>query len=227
MDVHALGLWAHTAPPAPQVQRLSEALRADVVVVGAGYTGLSAALHLAEAGSQVVVLEADEIGFGGSGRNVGLVNAGLWMPPDNVVRTLGADRGERLIALLGDAPSLVFDLIARHGIDCEGTRTGTLHCAIGQRGLKQIEGRAAQWQRRGAAVELLDRAETESKTGSATFDGALLDRRAGTIQPLAYARGLARAAAAAGARLFSGSPVVSTARHDGRWSVRTSAGAVS
>src|SRR5262245_9809931 len=95
----ALGLWARTAPPAPRMPRLSEALRAEIVVVGAGYTGLSAALHLAAAGSQVVVLEADEIGFGGSGRNVGLVNAGLWMRPDNVVRTLGADRGERLIAL--------------------------------------------------------------------------------------------------------------------------------
>jgi L-pipecolate oxidase len=222
----SLGLWARTAPPAPPAPRLAEPLSAEIVVVGAGYTGLSAALHLAEAGSDVVVLEADEIGFGGSGRNVGLVNAGLWMPPNDVVRTLGADRGERLIALLGDAPSLVFDLIARHGIDCEATRTGTLHCAVGQRGLKQIEGRAAQWQKRGAPVRLLDRGETESKTGSAAFEGALLDLRAGTIQPLAYARGLARTAAAAGARLFVDSPVTTTEHKDGRWIARTPGGSV-
>jgi glycine/D-amino acid oxidase-like deaminating enzyme len=226
MHADPLGLWARTAPPAPHAPRLSEALRADVVVVGAGYTGLSAALHLAESGGDVVVLEADAIGFGGSGRNVGLVNAGLWMPPDDVVRMLGAEHGERLIALLGDAPSLVFDLIARHGIDCEATRTGTLHCAVGRRGLKQIEGRAAQWQTRGAPVRLLDRAETESKTGSATFEGALLDLRAGTIQPLAYARGLARAAAAAGARLFVESPVVAAEHKDGRWIARTPGGSV-
>src|SRR5262245_44819827 len=121
------GLWARTAPPAPEAPRLTEALLVDAVVVGGGYTGLSAGLHLAEIGTDVVVLEADEIGSGASGRNVGLVNAGLWMPPNDVVRTLGAGHGERLNALLGDAPSRVFDLIERHNIDCEATRAGTLH----------------------------------------------------------------------------------------------------
>ena len=227
MHADPLGLWGRTAPPAPPAPRLTEALEADVVVVGAGYTGLSAALHLAEAGVDVIVLEAAEIGFGGSGRNVGLVNAGLWLPPTDVIRTLGTTYGERLVTLLSDAPSLVFDLIERHGIDCEATRTGTLHCAVGRRGLRQLEARAAQWQALGAPVRLLDRAEAEAKTGSGAFEGALLDRRAGTIQPLAYARGLAKAAAGAGARLFVQSPVVSAARHDGRWTARTPEGAVS
>jgi glycine/D-amino acid oxidase-like deaminating enzyme len=227
MHTDPFGLWGRTAPPAPPAPRLTEALEADVVVVGAGYTGLSAALHLAEAGVGVIVLEAAEIGFGGSGRNVGLVNAGLWLPPTDVIRTLGTTYGERLVTLLSDAPSLVFDLIERHGIDCEATRTGTLHCAVGRGGLKQLEARAAQWQARGAPVRLLDRAEAEAKTGSGAFAGALLDRRAGTIQPLAYARGLAKAAAGAGARLFVRSPVVSAARHDGRWTARTPEGAVS
>jgi glycine/D-amino acid oxidase-like deaminating enzyme len=221
------GLWARTTPPPPAAPRLAEAVRADVAVVGAGYTGLSAALHLAEAGADVVVLEAADIGFGGSGRNVGLVNAGLWLPPDDVVRTLGPQHGERILALLGDAPDLVFDLIGRHAIDCEATRTGSLHCAVGQRGLTQLERRAAQWEARGAPLRLLGRAEAEAKTGSAAFEGALLDLRAGTIQPLAYAHGLAKAAAGAGARLFAQSPVVTAQRRDSRWAVHTSAGVVS
>ena len=83
----------------------------DVAVVGGGYTGLSAALHLCEGGAKVAVLEAVEIGFGGSGRNVGLVNAGMWVMPDEVPKTLGPEYGDRLLALLGNAPGVVFALI--------------------------------------------------------------------------------------------------------------------
>src|SRR3546814_17016041 len=89
----------------------------DVAVVGGGYTGLSAALHLAEAGAGVVLLEAAEIGFGGAGRNVGLVNAGMWVMPDTLVETLGQARGEALLDLLGRAPRRVLDLTETHGIE--------------------------------------------------------------------------------------------------------------
>ena len=118
------------------------------MVIGAGFTGLSAALHLAEGGARVAVLEAAEIGFGGSGRNVGLVNAGLWIMPDEVPSVLGALHGERLLDTLGNAPRLVFDTIERLGIACEAERQGTLHCAVGPAGLAEIEQRAAQWQAR-------------------------------------------------------------------------------
>src|SRR3546814_6836393 len=106
----------------------------DVAVVGGGYTGRSAALHLAEAGAGVSLLEAAEVGFGGAGRNVGLVNAGLWVMPNDLLTTLDAPYGERLLEQLGDAPRLVFDLIESLGIDCEATQTGTLHCAAGKKG---------------------------------------------------------------------------------------------
>ena len=180
----------------------------DVAVIGAGYTGLSAALHLAEAGRRVVVLEAADVGFGASGRNVGLVNAGMWVLPDVLPRRLGDVHGARLLQLLGDAPSLVFDLVARHGMACEALRRGTLHCAVGASGLAGLRARARQWQRLGAPVELLGRDETAARVGTTAYAGALLDRRAGTIQPLAYARGLARAAVGAGAALHGGSAVV-------------------
>src|SRR5580698_101045 len=95
------GLWEATAPPAPPTSPLKGQVRADVAVVGCGYTGLSAALRLAESGAKVVALEAVEIGFGGAGRNVGLGNAGMWLAPDEVATRLGADYGERLLKLLG------------------------------------------------------------------------------------------------------------------------------
>ncbi|AWN49793.1 FAD-dependent oxidoreductase [Methylobacterium terrae] len=226
-DPRSHGLWERTAPPAPDAVPLRGEARADVAVVGAGYTGLSAALHLAKAGARVTVLEGEAVGFGGSGRNVGLVNAGLWVKPDLVPAALGLERGERLLALLGAAPRLVFDLVAEHGIACEAVSEGTLHCAVGNKGLSDLEDRARQWQARGAPVRLLDAAEAARATGTPAYAGALLDARAGTIQPLAYARGLGRAALAAGAVLHTGSPVVGVAEEGSRWRLTTPGGTVS
>lgn len=220
------GLWERTAPPGPQTPALAGDVAAEVAVVGAGFTGLSAALHLAERGVDVVVLEAAEVGYGASGRNVGLVNAGMWVMPDALEAALGPVHGPRLLALLGDGPAAVFDLVARHGIPCEAEPVGTLHCAVGQSGLAEIEARAAQWSRLGAPVELLDATATAARTGTQAFAGALLDRRAGTIQPLAYVRGLARAAIAAGARVHGDSPVVATQRAGDAWRLVTARGSV-
>jgi glycine/D-amino acid oxidase-like deaminating enzyme len=215
-----------TAPPAPETSGLKGSIRVDTAIVGGGYTGLSAALHLAEAGANVALLEAVEIGFGGAGRNVGLVNAGMWVMPDVLGDVLGGDYGERLLELLGDAPKLVFDLIERHRIECEVERAGTLHCAVGLKGLRELEQRAAQWSRRGAPVELLNAADTAAKIGSSAYAGSLWDRRAGTIQPLAYARGLARSAVNAGAKTFTRSAVTSAERVDGKWKLQAAGGHV-
>jgi glycine/D-amino acid oxidase-like deaminating enzyme len=225
-DPRSHGLWEKTAPNPPLTARLEETISADVVIVGGGYTGLSAALHLAEAGANVVLLEAAEIGFGGAGRNVGLINAGMWVMPDDFPKELGPIYGERLLDLLGNGPALVRELIEKHAIACELKKNGTLHCAVGPEGLKELEERARQWQTRGAPVTLLDAAETERRVGSAAYAGSLLDMRAGTLQPLAYARGLAHAAVKAGARLHTGSAVVATGEVDGRKFVKTAFGQV-
>lgn len=103
-DPRSHGLWEKTAPAPPLTTRLEESVTADVVIVGGGYTGLSAALHLAQAGTNVVLLEAAEIGFGGAGRNVGLINAGMWVMPDDFPKELGPVHGERLLDLLGNGP---------------------------------------------------------------------------------------------------------------------------
>lgn len=218
------GLWAASAPPPPETSALDQTLKADVAIIGAGYTGLSAALHLAEGGASVIVLEAQSIGHGGSGRNAGLVNAGLWVTPNGIKAELGEARGERLITALETAPDLVFDLIENHGIDCEATREGTLHCAESPAGYRDLEDRFAQWTDRGAPVDLLGPADAAPMIGSTAYHGALLDKRAGTIQPLGYARGLAHAAITAGARVFTDSRVTSCRRENGKWVVNTPSG---
>lgn len=225
-DPRTHGLWEASAPPAPVTSSLTESAEADVVIVGGGYTGLSCALHLSEAGKSVVLLEAHEFGFGGAGRNVGLINAGLWLMPDDVSAAAGEVYGERLLAALGDGPALVMSLIERHRIDCELERKGTLHCAVGAAGLEELRRREAQWLKRGAPVSLLAARDTAERVGTSAYAGALLDRRAGTLQPLAYARGLAHAAGAAGARLYTSSPVVSAERAGVRWDIRTPEGRV-
>lgn len=225
-DPHSHGLWEQTAPPPPATRALGGETKVDVAVVGAGFTGLSAALHLAEGGAKVAVLEAVEIGYGGSGRNVGLVNAGMWVMPDELPTVVGDIYGTRLLDLLGNAPRVVFELIERHGIACEAERQGTLHCAVGEEGLAELSERVRQWQARGAPVRLLDANETARKVGTTAYTGSLLDERAGTIQPLAYVRGLAHAAAAAGAAIYTSSPVIAADDDGSTWRLQTPRGSV-
>lgn len=224
-DPFTHGLWEASAPPAPEAPPLQAHRSVDVAIVGAGYTGLSAALHLAEGGASALVLEAMDIGFGGSGRNVGLVNAGLWVMPAALPERLGPVHGPRLLERLGEGPSVVFGLIDRHGIPCEAVRQGTLHCAVGASGFRGLGERARQWQALGAPVELLDASAAARLTGTTAYSGALLDRRAGTLQPLAYARGLARAAQAAGATLHAHSPLAAVRDEGTHWRLTTAQGA--
>lgn len=196
---------------------LGSDIHADLLVIGGGFTGCWAAYEAARSGAGVVVLEANTIGHGGSGRNVGLVNAGLWLPPEDIIKKLGEEAGARLIDALSVAPDVVFDFIAENEIDCEATRNGTLHLAHAPAGLKDLENRFRQGNRIGAPVRLLDAAETARRTGSQAFSGSLFDPRAGTIQPLAYCRGLARAARLKGAQIFERSGVSRIRRDGDKW----------
>ncbi len=219
-------LWEATTEQPPESKPLEGSCAVDIVVIGAGFTGCSAALRLAQASADVCVIEAQDIGHGASGRNVGLVNAGLWVEPTEIEAELGQENGRRLNDVLTQAPDSVFDLIEQHRIDCEVTRAGTLQCAHAPGGFRKLERRAEQLIGGGAPVKMLSPDEAGEKIGSDAFHGALLDPRAGTIQPLSYVRGLAKAASRVGAKLYTRSPV-NALTHDGQqWCAATSRGSV-
>ena len=227
MPITLQSLWQASANNPFTGQALAHHAHTDVAIIGGGYGGLSAALELAKSGLDVHLLEAQTIGFGGSGRNVGLVNAGLWTPPDDIEATLGQAAGQKLNQAFACAPDMVFDLIQKYQIDCNPVRHGTLHCATNKSGLKDLNRRFLQQQKRQAPVELLSASATMQRTGSSEFLGALFDARAGTIQPLSYAFGLAHAAEKAGASINTQSPVLDYRYQDKQWHITTAQGRVS
>lgn len=199
--VIADSLWTATANPSPDCPPLDCTAEAEVAIVGGGYAGLSTALHLAEVGISVRLLEAETPGWGASGRNGGQVNPGLKEDPDTIEARFGADVGARIVALSGKAAGLVFDLIARHRIDCAPGRPGWLQPAHDAAGLVAVRRRVAQWTRRGAPLQLLDARQITDLLGAEGYLGGMLDERGGSLHPLNYARGLAVAAQKAGAVL--------------------------
>src|ERR1700744_5217100 len=122
-------LYADTAVLAPETPPLDGGRRTHVAVVGGGFTGLAAALYLAGIGADVMRLEAHEPGWGASGRNGGQVNPGLKHDPDRVEADFGPDLDRRMVALSGNAPDFVFNLIRRHQISCAALQSGTLRSA--------------------------------------------------------------------------------------------------
>ena len=136
---------------------------------------------------------------------------------DHVLQHFGAETGESLIAAAGSAPDLVFSLISRYRIDCSAVRKGLIFAAHSPAGRTALERRTAFWQQRSAPVEMRYRGDAEALSGSPYYAALSLDRRGGIINPLAYVRGLAGAAAAAGAAIHAGSPVLRLARGGRRW----------
>jgi glycine/D-amino acid oxidase-like deaminating enzyme len=219
-------LWAATAPSGPSCPPLSADRSADLCVVGGGFTGLSAAYHAAEAGAGVVLVEAAEPGWGAAGRNGGQVIPGLKLDPDDLERRFGAERGRRLVDFAGTAPDLVFELVAKHGIDCGARRAGWIQAVHGRAALRLAEDRVRQWRARGAALEMLDRDQVAALLGTREYIAGMLDPRGGWLQPLAYARGLARAAQGAGASLHGTSPATRIDRSADGWKIATPSGSV-
>ena len=222
-----VSLWDTSALESDVQQSFDGSSPVDVAIVGGGFTGLSTALHCAERGLNAHVLETERVGFGGSGRNAGLVNAAAWLPPQIVRKKLGEKYGSHFVEEFSRAPEYVFSLIERHQIRCEVTRTGTIHAAHSPKGFEELRGRKAEWDRLGEPVDLLSRDEAAAFIGSDAFHGGLLDHRAGTINPMGYCRGLARAAQSAGATVSVGVRAEKIERDGNHWRVRTTHGSLS
>jgi glycine/D-amino acid oxidase-like deaminating enzyme len=214
-------LYADTAVPAVPTPALDVDRTVSVAIIGGGFAGLSTALHLAERGVDTIVLEAQQSGWGASGNNGGQLNPGLKLDPDTIESTFGADLGRRMIAFAYDTPTFTLDLIRRLGIACEARQNGTLRAAYRESNAAAIEATAAQCLRRGMPVSVLDRSAVGAATGTDRYVRAMLDRRGGDLQPLSYARGLARAAIAAGAAIHGQTSATSLRREAGRWRIET------
>jgi len=225
---HVASWYSATAPVEPAQPPLAGDLDADVCVVGGGYTGLSAALELAERGYAVVLLEANRLGWGASGRNGGQICTGFSSPFEKVEDWVGADDARRLFACAEEAKAILRERIERHAIDCD-LRWGYFHAADRPRELAECDEVVDLWGGRYGYGELqvVRSAEVVRRdvVDSPRYIGGLVDAGAGHLHPLKYCLGLARAAQAAGVRVFEGSRVVAIERGP-RPRVRTSHGAV-
>lgn len=219
-------LYRDTAKPAVPTPRLDGDRKCSVAIVGGGYTGLSAALHLAQAGVDTVVLESHEPGWGASGRNGGQVNPGLKYEPDELEKKFGPELGQRMIAMSGGAPDMVFNLIREHAIDCAAQQTGTLRTSFAPADAETILRTASAWSARSMPIAYLNQDQIRIATGTDRYLNGVIDRRGGMLNPLGYARGLAAAAIKAGASVHSDTEVISIDKAGGKWTLRTRSGAV-
>jgi glycine/D-amino acid oxidase-like deaminating enzyme len=209
--------------PSPSYPRLEGEARADVVVIGAGLAGGSLALHLAEGGAGVALVEAKEPGWGASGRN-----AGHSVPYREVGSALGRlpDRGEAFLELLREGGGIPYEIAAKYDIDCDAVQGGYLQVAHIDKLVPVAERKARKWSDRGFAMRFVDRDEVAELTGSEVFLGGVIAEKGGRINPLRFTRGMVATAQRSGARVFAGSPVESVAGEGTRWRVSTSNGSL-
>lgn len=218
--------WYRASVPAvPPRAQLQGVLDADVCIVGAGFTGLSAALELAEAGRSVIVLEAEDVGWGCSGRNGGQINPGVACDHARVVSELGEQDARRVWQLGLDGVDLLRDRVERYGIDCD-LKWGVLLVANKARQVPELRA----WQQELGELgydrlEFHDRAALQGLL-NADYQAGVMDLGGGDLHPLKYVQGLARAAEQAGVRIFERSAVRSYREQRGQVQVCTAGGQV-
>jgi gamma-glutamylputrescine oxidase len=211
---------AHTFPPRP---RLKGEIDADVCIIGAGFTGLSAALELAEAGYNVVLLEARQVGYGASGRNGGQICTGFSPGQQRIEDQLGKEDALKCFAIAEEAKTLIVERIAKYNIDCD-LKWGYLHAIPKPTQFDALREWKDEWDTLGYTdTQILSKAELEARLGTTIYHGALREGGAGHFHPLNYCLGLAKAAIAAGARIFENSAVLDV-EQGSTVTARTSAG---
>jgi gamma-glutamylputrescine oxidase len=216
-----------SAPPSHAHIALLGSARADICVVGGGFTGLSAALHLAERGAKVALIEAGTVGCGASGRNGGQIHTGLRQSQKALERWLGKDHARALWDLAQEAKILVHDLAARHRIDC-ALKDGLVIGAHNRRALRPLAEATEHLRRRYAytQADMMDAAQTARSLGTSVYAGGRMDRGGGHLHPLAFARGLARASEAAGVRFHEHTRAVRIEQNERGARVQCETGAI-
>jgi gamma-glutamylputrescine oxidase len=206
-SIDARSYYQVTANDQITCESLNGDISADVCVVGAGYTGLSAALELAQAGYKVVVLEAEKIGFGASGRNGGQICTGFSSGQQKIINQVGKADARKCFALAEESKVLLQHRLRDHNINCDLT-WGYMHCIPKPHQMDELKAWRDEYAELGVSgLSLLSKAELERKLGSTIYHGALRESEAGHLHPLNYCLGLARAAMRAGATIYENSRV--------------------
>ncbi len=219
-------LWRSTAEPLSDFPELQEDIETDLLIIGAGYTGLSTALHAADAIEQIVILDQAQPGWGCSGRNGGQVH-GQWKPDLAALQRLyPGSQFDAFIKTLGDAVELVFDLVDQHQIDCQAQRAGSIIAGKGGKAVRYLTEWSKFWAETGADVRLLDKHASTDLIGTSHYDRSMFDRRGGSVQPLAYCQGLARACHERGVTIHGDSRAVRISQNGNSWRVFTAHGSV-
>ncbi|MEY8772085.1 MULTISPECIES: NAD(P)/FAD-dependent oxidoreductase [Erwinia] len=225
MTEHTQSYYAASANAYTPFPPLEEPISCDVCIIGAGYTGLSSALHLAENGYQVVVLEAAKVGFGASGRNGGQVVNSYSRDVDVIEKSYGKDAARMLGSMMFEGGDIIRERIKRYGIACD-YQQGGLFVALNARQFATLEEQKQNWERYGNdQLELLDAGQIRQEIDSDRYVGALLDKRGGHLHPLNLAIGEAQAIVLNGGRIFEQSPVVEI-QHGSPAVVKTAQGQV-
>ncbi|HVX77529.1 MAG TPA: FAD-dependent oxidoreductase [Bradyrhizobium sp.] len=217
-------LWSATAHPGESCPPLTGSQKTDLAIVGAGYTGLAAAITAVRQGMAVTVIDSHEPGFGASGRNGGQVIPILKHGPTELVAQYGATLGKAMSDVVSASADAVFDLIQTYSIDCAPNRNGWVQAAHSPAAIPKIRHMYQQLLDHGADVEWLDKELTSKALGTRFYHSGWLHRGAGSVHPLNYARGLARAAASLGARIHGGTSATRLAKDADGWKLQTPQG---
>jgi gamma-glutamylputrescine oxidase len=223
---HIRSYYAASAHASPPRESLRGDVAADVCVVGGGIAGCSTALNLAERGYRVVLLEGKRVGWGASGRSGGQAIFGFAAGQDTLIAQVGREMARRMFDVSVEALDVLKSRVARHGIDCD-LNWGQMHVAIKPRHVTELQAWREELERDYgyASPRWLDRRELREILATERYLGGLLDPRSGHLHPLNYTLGLARAAEAAGVRIFEGSQVTRL-DHGDTVTVSTDAGTV-
>ena len=227
-------LWAATANPCPEQSPLQGDIRADVAIVGAGFTGLRAALELSQKGVNVVVVDAGQIGWGASGRNGGQVNPIGHESPVTIEKKwskqYGPKRGEALAQQFSqmymNAADELFDLVKTHNIQCDAEQNGWIRSVHGPAAEADFHNMFKGWHDAGADIEMLDAAQVEKMSGCKGYGLGWVAKRAGTVQPMSYVRGLADAALKAGAKIHCDTHIDKLEQHNSQWKLTAPNGSI-
>ena len=219
-------LWRSTAEPVPDFDELNQDIETDLLIVGAGYTGLSTALHAVDHVKDIVIIDQAQPGWGCSGRNGGQIHV-QWKPDLAALKQLyPGSQFETFIATMGAAVQLVFDLVEKYQIDCQAQRTGSVIAGKGTKAIRYLTEWSRFWAEAGEDVRLLDKSDTSELIGTAHYDRSMLDNRGGSLQPLAYSRGLARACQERGITIYGNSRAIRIRPTGKGWQVSTPGGSV-